>query len=237
MGLDIYFHKRLNRQNAPKAEEIKTLRNDLYNADMMDITKADENEALLTKALAILDENGETVEPGLRVVITGFRSALDTFANTPGLAEKDYGLMTEKELDICRAVVRSEQSARDLLYGLWERITEDKEVAYFRKVNLLVEYFNYEDDCSDMVVTKEQLEELIRKAQHLIEFAKEHPAGSNEFKDEASVTLPTQSGFFFGSTNYDEWYLGDLENIVRNLSPVISETDFDRYDIIFHCWW
>ncbi len=237
MGLDIYFHKRLNHQNAPKAEEISTLRQDLYKADMMDITKADENEALLTKALTILDENGETVEPELRETITGFRSDLKTYADTPGIVGKDYGLMTEAELDICRAVVRSEQVARDLLYDLWARITEDKEVAYFRKVNLLVEYFEYEDDCSDMVVDQHQLQELVEKCEYLIEVAKEHPAGSDEFKERASVTLPTQSGFFFGNTDYDEWYLSDLKEIVESLSPVIADTDFDRYDIIFHCWW
>lgn len=237
MGLDIYFHKRLNRQNAPKAEEIETLRRDLYKADMMDITKADENEALLTKALTILDENGETVKPEIRESIAGFRSALKTYGDTPGIAEKDYGLMTEAELNICRAVLRSETDARDLLYDLWVRITEDKEVAYFRKVNLLVEYFEYVDDCSDMVVTEEQLQELVEKCEYLIEFAKEHPAGSDEFKEKASVTLPTQSGFFFGNTDYDEWYLRDLKEIVERLSPVIADTDFDRYDIIFHCWW
>lgn len=237
MGLDIYFHKRLNRQNAPKAEEIETLRQDLYKADMMDITKADENEALLTKALAILDENGETVEPGLRDTITGFRSALDTYAGHPELKDKDYGLMTEQELNICRAVLLAERNARDLLYDLWVRITEDKEVAYFRKVNLLVEYFEYEDDCSDMVVDQHQLQELVEKCEYLLEFAKEHPAGSDEFKEKASVTLPTQSGFFFGNTDYDEWYLRDLKEIVERLSPVIADTDFDRYDIIFHCWW
>ena len=237
MGLDIYFHKRLNRQNAPKAEEIETLRQDLYKADMMDITKADENEALLTKALAILDENGETVEPGLRVTITGFRSALDTYAGHPELKGKDYGLMTEGELNICRAVVNPEFTLRDLLYDLLVRITEDKEVAYFRKVNLLVEYFQYEDDCSDMVVTKEQLEELLQKAKHLIKFSVDFQAGTQEFEDEAAATLPTQSGFFFGNTAYDEWYLKDLESIVKTLTPVVEETDFDRYDIIFHCWW
>lgn len=237
MGLDIYFHKRLNRQNAPKAEEIETLRQDLYKADMMDITKADENEALLTKALAVLDENGETVTEDQRSTIAGFRSAVENYAGHPDLKDKDYGLMTEEELDICRAVVNPEGIVRDLLWSLWSRITEDKEVAYFRKVNLLVEYFKYVDDCSDMVVTKEQLQELIRKAKHLIKFSVDHPVDTEEFKDEASVTLPTQSGFFFGSTSYDEWYLKDLESIVKGLTPVVEETDFSRYDIVLHCWW
>ena len=237
MGLDIYFYKRLNRQNAPKAEEIRTLRKDILHADMMDITKADENEALLTKALTVLDENGETVEPEHRETITGFRSALDAYANTPGIVGKDYGLMTEEELNICRAVIKSQGVLDDLLYDLWERISENTEVAYFRKVNLLVEYFQYEDDCSDMVVDLNQLQELVEKCEYLLEVAKEHPVGSDEFKEKASVTLPTQSGFFFGDTDYNEWYLSDLKDIVKRLSPVIADTDFDRYDIIFHCWW
>ena len=237
MGLDIYFHKRLNRQNAPKAEEISDLCETLYKADTLTPEKVDENEALLKKGLAILDEGGEPVTDEQRSTITGFRSAVENYAGHTELKDKDFALMTEEELDICRAVVNPEHTVRNLLWSLWNRITEDEEVAYFRKVNLLVEYFQYEHNCSDMIVTKEQLEGLLQKAKHLIKFSVDHPVDTEEFKDEAAATLRTQSGFFFGNTEYDEWYLKDLESIVKTLTPVVEDTDFSRYDIVFHCWW
>lgn len=46
----------------------------------------------------------------------------------------------------------------------------------------------------------------------------------------AHTLLPTQTGFFFGSTDYDEWYYEDLEDTIRILENIIDEhTDEYRY--------
>ena len=41
-----------------------------------------------------------------------------------------------------------------------------------------------------------------------VEFAMEH--------------LPSRSGFFFGSTEYDDWYVRDLEDTVEQIDDVID---------------
>jgi hypothetical protein len=41
--------------------------------------------------------------------------------------------------------------------------------------------------------------------------------------DVADELLPTTGGFFFGSTEYDEWYMKGLKNTVEVLSGVLQE--------------
>ena len=46
----------------------------------------------------------------------------------------------------------------------------------------------------------------------------------------AHTVLPTQAGFFFGGTNYDEWYYEDLKETIRILETIIdAHTDEYRY--------
>lgn len=35
--------------------------------------------------------------------------------------------------------------------------------------------------------------------------------------------LPTEEGFFFGSTDYDEWYLEDIDSTIEQLKKVVAE--------------
>lgn len=52
----------------------------------------------------------------------------------------------------------------------------------------------------------------------------------------ADELLPTTSGFFFGSTEYDEWYIQDLQETVVAINRVekrLSPTDV----IIYDAWW
>lgn len=49
--------------------------------------------------------------------------------------------------------------------------------------------------------------------------------------------LPTSSGFFFGSTEYDEWYYQDLENTIKMCQEVIDETDWNTEVVIYTESW
>jgi hypothetical protein len=39
----------------------------------------------------------------------------------------------------------------------------------------------------------------------------------------AEELLPSQSGFFFGGTEYDEWYFTDLKNTIDIIESLLSE--------------
>lgn len=79
------------------------------------------------------------------------------------------------------------------------------EVGYWRKSNAIHKWFvdNVQegtDDCGEYEVSYEKLEELLDIINQIL-----------TDKSKADSLLPTQSGFFFGDTKYDQYYFDDLE--------------------------
>lgn len=94
-------------------------------------------------------------------------------------------------------------------------------VAYWRKANAIHKWFvdncaNGVDDCRRMYVDRSKLEELRNLCVEVI---------ANP--ERAPELLPTESGFFFGSTNYDEWYMKDIEYTIEVLSKVLDNEDLN----------
>ena len=54
---------------------------------------------------------------------------------------------------------------------------------------------------------------------------------------DAEDLLPTTSGFFFGSTDYDEYYLQDLEKTVELLTPYLEEKDDWSVGYVYQASW
>lgn len=101
------------------------------------------------------------------------------------------------------------------------------QIAYWRKSNQIHKFFvdncaNGEDNCQETYVSVETLQELLTICEKVLQ---DHSL--------AQELLPTQSGFFFGSTDYDEWYYETLEQTaakLKKLIPIIeSHTDWDVY--------
>ena len=92
---------------------------------------------------------------------------------------------------------------------------------YWRKANAIhqwfVEHVQYgEDDCKIYPVSVEQLIEL-------------RDACKKVLRDTslAEVLLPTCEGFFFGGTEYDEYYFGQLEITVDGIGAILK--NIERY--------
>jgi hypothetical protein len=88
---------------------------------------------------------------------------------------------------------------------------------------------NDTDDCGTYFVSEEQLEELLELCKKVLD--------NNEL---AGELLPSTSGFFFGSTEYDEWYFSDLTHTVEIIESLLSERNEDGYlngDIYYHSSW
>jgi hypothetical protein len=49
--------------------------------------------------------------------------------------------------------------------------------------------------------------------------------------------LPTTSGFFFGSTDYDEWYVQDIIRTKKELKQIIGTFDFENNGITYNSSW
>jgi hypothetical protein len=92
-------------------------------------------------------------------------------------------------------------------------VIAEVEVAYWRKANAIHAYFvgENEDDCSPIRVDREQLQTLQDACQQVID----NPALAGEL-------LPTQGGFFFGSTEYDDWYMDSIKETHDKLSQLLA---------------
>ena len=136
-------------------------------------------------------------------------------------------------------------------------------IAYWRKANAIHKWFvdtcqNGNDDCRLAEVEREQLEQLVclcKQALTTLETVEGdvrtgtsyHPDGRVvEHRrpgrvvaqpDLAHNMLPTQSGFFFGSTDYDEGYLDDLQNTVKQLEAVLNNPKFNDWSFEYHSSW
>ena len=110
-------------------------------------------------------------------------------------------------------------------YGSHISCVSPIEDIYYRKVNFVYRFFNershFESECC--WVTKEMAEELVNKCDEVI-----------NNKDKASEILPTTSGFFFGSTNYDNWYLDDVKSVRRDFKKLLENwKDDERVYAVF----
>ena len=107
-----------------------------------------------------------------------------------------------------------------------EKINPWNEVAYFGKVNFLIPFFGYEENCSNIEIDKYQVEDLIEACKEVL---------ANH--DKASFLLPTQAGFFFGSTDYDDWYFDDVESVKTTFESILEDFDQEEDILTMHCWW
>lgn len=105
-----------------------------------------------------------------------------------------------------------------------------QEIGYFRKFNALHHWLvenvqDGRDECQEVYVPKEKLEELL--------------VILNEVKDgditKAEELLPTTGGFFFGGTEYDEWYFQYVNESIPIIEKALSYTDDS--DIYYQSSW
>ena len=90
------------------------------------------------------------------------------------------------------------------------------QVGYWRKFNALHNWFvdNVQDgidECQESYVPYEKILELY---DILIRVKENHSL--------AGELLPTTSGFFFGSTEFDEWYFESLDYTIETLKPIVD---------------
>lgn len=99
-------------------------------------------------------------------------------------------------------------------------------VMYWRKANQIHNWFvqnvqNGEDDCKEYYVSYKQLQELALLCKKVL-LEKEM---LQETKI-AKVLIPTQSGYFFGSTDYDDYYFEDIKETIEALENIDPESDY-----------
>lgn len=145
-------------------------------------------------------------------------------------------------------------------YG-YDEIME--QVGYWRKANQIHLWFvnhvqDGEDDCDyHNECTKETLEELLNTCRKVLESCvmtygkvkngerfingKWEPIYEDgKIVIDTSVAkklLPSCDGFFFGGTNYDEWYVEDIVHTIEILEKVLATTDFETQMLAYRSSW
>jgi len=135
------------------------------------------------------------------------------------------------------------------------------EAGYWRKANAIHKWFvdncqRGEDDCREAYVGRNQLIELrdlcnevlqkskveISKVKNGYELTKDGKKKYNYIEartiknpEVASELLPTQSGFYFGYTDYDEWYLSDLEDTIEIIDKCLKLPE--SWEFYYHSSW
>ena len=141
----------------------------------------------------------------------------------------------------------------------------EEEVMYWRKANHIHNWFveNVQDgidNCATYYVSPDQLRELLDACERVIEaselvdgevymgtvYDQANPNGKalteagKVIKDPtvAKALLPTKSGFFFGSEQYDQFYLASVVETRDWLVRTIEELgDGARASIVYHSSW
>lgn len=135
----------------------------------------------------------------------------------------------------------------------------EEDVGYWRKANAIHKWFvdNCQegvDDCKEYWVSREKLEELLNICKQVVDIAKlkdgkitnGYTIKEGEWQpiledgkyitnaEEIEELLPTEDGCFFGSTDYDEYYLQDIKNTIDIIEAIFKEDDKDDYEIDYY---
>ena len=103
-----------------------------------------------------------------------------------------------------------------------------EEILYYRKVNFLIPFFEDSVLYEEMgfilsSVHKDKIKDLIDSCEMVLKNRKKAPE-----------ILPTEGGFFFGSTEYDDYYFKCVQEVLSNFKELLKDFEEDcKYYIIF----
>jgi hypothetical protein len=110
-------------------------------------------------------------------------------------------------------------------------LTVSLPIGYWRKANHIHNWFvqNVQkgvDDCGEYYVSEEKLAALKADCEKVIEDV-----------SLAGELLPTQSGFFFGSTDYDEYYVEELQLTVDIINRCLGDGKLSSSSFYYSASW
>jgi hypothetical protein len=138
----------------------------------------------------------------------------------------------------------------------------EEEVITWRKANQIHRWFvenvqDGEDDCGSYSVSRDQLKQLLKACKEVLEASELVPGqvsngysfngeGEKVYMREAGQIinnptvakrlLPTQEGFFFGSTYYDQWYFEDVKETQATLEEELANGNASDHYKYWSSW-
>jgi hypothetical protein len=105
----------------------------------------------------------------------------------------------------------------------------EEEIMYWRKQNAIHNWFveNCQegvDDCREAYVSMDDIKKLADLCETVLE-------------SKEGALLPTSEGFFFGGTEYDEWYFEGVKETLKVLREEIESNTEDYPTYYYHSSW
>lgn len=128
--------------------------------------------------------------------------------------------------------VKIAQAISDI--GLGSNGMRVKEVAceamYWRKANAIHYWFvqniqSGEDDCREYLVDRKQLQSLVDVCEEVLA----EPSKADDL-------LPPAEGFFFGSTQIDDWYWDDIKETIGTIKKLLDNTS-EEWEFYYGSSW
>jgi len=110
-------------------------------------------------------------------------------------------------------------------------VTVKIDLIYWRKANAIHKWFINNcadgiDDCRECGVEMDQLKELL----DICKQVKANP-------EKAEELLPTEEGFFFGTTEYDEFYYSDINQTIEDLTRITTDPKLEKIWFTYRASW
>jgi len=125
------------------------------------------------------------------------------------------------------------KSLEDYIYDRNFMSVESKyQVGYFRKFNALHAYIvdnfaNGVDECQEIEIDETDLQKMLND---LVQVDNDH--------SKAEELLPTRSGFFFGGTEYDDWYFSDVKDAIKMIKLIMEvKANNKEYYLSYRASW
>ena len=204
MGLDIFIHKVKNVRNS-KYEPLKSIKEyaEINTQRAKDKIKAFADTCI--KDLESLKDNAES-----------YKVAYDKIFNVK-IKEYTKGYwIVEKMQERVHSVQEVKEFFDDFIDFYYP-----EEDAYFRKVNFIYKYFQFKLVDEQCFIEKEDLLDIIERCEKVL-----------ADDTQAEELLPTQCGFFFGSTDYDDYYFDNVADCKKQMEHLLEDFD-DNTDIIY----
>lgn len=110
------------------------------------------------------------------------------------------------------------------------------QVGYFRKFNALHSYIVNHfgkgiDHCQVIKISEVGRKQLLKDLNEVLN-------AKDNYKT-AEKLLPTKSGFFFGSTSYNEYYYEDVKDAIELFEKIgkVMKKNKGKYDLIYQASW
>jgi hypothetical protein len=140
--------------------------------------------------------------------------------------DKPYSAATTSEWNnVVEAAGMSHIADKEDIYGVDVSVN----AAYWRKVNAVHGWFvenvqRGEDDCGEYYVSHAKLKELMETCRQAL------------FNKDPNL-IPPAEGFFFGSTDVDEWYWEGIKSTIKQIKRLTEMPDFEELSFYYQSSW